>query len=94
MTAKRVYFSLVCLPRDKGGLIAIGGYFNGNYVDVVESLAGEDVTGWRWLALLTLPLSSTCGGVYFKQRILAVLRFQTCFLLIPRPLEDLANGSP
>ncbi len=68
MTAKRLNFSLVCLPPDKVGLIAIGGY-NGKYIDVVESLAGEDSTEWRRLAPLPLPLNSR-GGVYFKQRIL------------------------
>ncbi len=64
MTAKRQNFSLVCLPPDEGGLIAIGGY-NGNYIDVVECLAGEGATEWR-------RLSSPGGGVYFKQRILVI----------------------
>ncbi len=71
MTAKRAGFSLVCLPPDEGGLIAIGGY-NGNPIDVVESLDGEGATEWRRLAPLPLPLASPGGGVYFKQRILVV----------------------
>ncbi len=70
MTAKRQNFSLVSLPPDEGGLIAIGG-FNGNRIDVVESLDGEGATEWRRLAPLPLPLSSRTG-VYFKQRILVV----------------------
>ncbi len=70
MTAKRQNFSLVCLPPDEGGLIAIGGY-NGNFIDVVECLDIEDATEWRRLAPLPLPLNSR-GGVYFKQRILVV----------------------
>ncbi len=64
MTAKRENFSLVSLPPDEGGLIAIGGY-----IDVVECLDGEVATEWRRLAPLPLPLASR-GGVYFKQRIL------------------------
>ncbi len=64
MTAKRQAFSLVCLPPDEVGLIAIGG-FNGDRIDVVESLDGEGATEWRRLAPLPLPLSSR-GGVYFK----------------------------
>ncbi len=71
MRAKRWYFSLVCLPPDEGGLIAIGGC-NGNRIDVVESLDDEGATEWRGLAPLPIPLSSTCGGVYFKHRILVV----------------------
>ncbi len=71
MTAKRGYFSLVCLPPDDGGLIAIGGY-NCDYTDVVESLDGEGATEWRRLAPLPLPLDSLGGGVYFKQRVLVV----------------------
>ncbi len=71
MTAKRRNFSLVCLPPDEGGLIAIGGYNGDNYIDVVESLDGEGATEWRRLAPLPLPLQSR-GGVYFKQRILVV----------------------
>ncbi len=51
MTAKRRSFSLVCLPPDEGGLIAIGG-FNGNQIDVVECLDGEGATEWRRLAPL------------------------------------------
>ncbi len=72
MTAKRQNFSLVCLPPDEGGLIAIGGY-NGNQIDVVEVMmdAGEGATECRRLAPLPLPLYSR-GGVYFKQRILVV----------------------
>ncbi len=68
--AKRQNFSLVCLPPDEGGLIAIGGY-NGNPIDVVESLDGEGATEWRRLAPLPLPLSARTG-VYFKQGILVV----------------------
>ncbi len=46
---------------------------NGNYrIDVVECLGGESSTEWRQLAPLPTPLSSTCGGVYFKQRMLVV----------------------
>ncbi len=71
MTVKRGYFSLLCLPPDEGGLIAIGGY-NCDYTDVVESLDGEGATEWRRLASLPLPLDSLGGGVYFKQRILVV----------------------
>ncbi len=70
MTAKRQNFSLVSLPPDEGGLIAIGG-FNGDHIDVVECLDGEAVTGWRRLAPLPLSLSSR-GGVYFKQRVLVI----------------------
>ncbi len=70
MTAKRENFSLVCLPPDEGGLIAIGGY-NGNHIDVVESLDGEGATEWRQLAPLPLLLSSRTS-VCFKQRILVV----------------------
>ncbi len=72
MTAKRGYISLVCLPPQEGGLIAIGGY-NGNYrIDVAQCLDGEGDTEWCRLAPLPLPLSSTCGGVYFMQRILVI----------------------
>ncbi len=71
MTAKRGFLSLLCLPPDEGGLIAIGGY-NGNYLDVVECLDGEGAKEWRRLAPLPLPLASPGGGVYFKQRILFV----------------------
>ncbi len=63
-------FSLVCLPPDVGGLIAIGGN-NGDYIDVVESLSDERCMKWRHLAPLPIPLASR-GGVYFKQRILLV----------------------
>ncbi len=69
MTAKRQNFSLVCQPPGEGGLIAIGGYNNGNFLDVVECLHDEDATEWRRLAPLPLPLSSR-SGAYFKQRIL------------------------
>ncbi len=69
MTAKQRNFSLVSLPPDEGGLIAIGGY-NGKYIDVVKCLALEGATEWR-LAPLPLPLNSR-GGVYFKQRISVV----------------------
>ncbi len=75
MTAKRGWFSLLCLPPGEGGLIAIGGYnggYNADRIDVVESLDGEGATEWRRLAPLPLPLSSPGGGVYFKQRILVV----------------------
>ncbi len=68
MTSKRQNFSLICLPPNEGGLIAIGGYI-GDRIDVVESLDGEVATEWRPLAPLPLPLSSRTG-VYFKQRIL------------------------
>ncbi len=71
MTVKWRNFSLVCLPPDEGGLIAIGGYSNDNFIDVVEWLDGEGATEWRRLAPLPLPLNSR-GGVYFKQRILVV----------------------
>ncbi len=71
MTAKRRNFALVCLPPDEGGLIVIGG-FNGNQIDVVESLHGEGATEWRRLAPLPLPLSSPGGVVSFKKRILVV----------------------
>ncbi len=70
MMAKRQNLSLVCLPPNEGGLIAIGGY-NGGRIDVVECLGGEGATEWRRLAPLPLPLSSR-GGVYFKQRILVI----------------------
>ncbi len=70
MTTKRGYFSLICLPTDEGGLIAIGGY-NGDHIDVVECLTGDGAKKWRRLAPLPLPLSSRVG-VYFKQRILVV----------------------
>ncbi len=69
--AKRQNFSLVCLPPDEGGLIAIGGNINGDCIDVVECLDGEGATEWRRLAPLPLPLSSRTS-VYFKQRILVV----------------------
>ncbi len=72
MTAKRNNFSLVCLPPDEGGLIALGGYNGDNWLDVVESLDGEGATEWRRRAPLPLPLSSPGGGVYFKRRILVV----------------------
>ncbi len=72
LAAGRGHFSLVCLPPDEGGLIAIGGY-NGDHIDVVECLDGEGATEWRRLAPLPLPLvASPGGGVYFKQRILVV----------------------
>ncbi len=72
MTAKRAGFSLVCLPPDEGGLIAIGGYNGDSFIDVVECLDDEGATEWRRLAPLPLPLSSPGGGVYFKHRILVV----------------------
>ncbi len=70
MTAKRLNFSLVCLQTNESGLIAIGG-FNGDHIDAVEYLAGEDASEWRRLAPLPLPLSSR-GSVCFKQRVLVV----------------------
>ncbi len=70
--AERQNFSLVCLPPDEGGLIAIGGDNGNNRIDVAECLDGEGATEWRRLAPLPTPLSSTCGGVYFKQRILVI----------------------
>ncbi len=79
MTAKRQAFSLVCLPPDEGGLIAIGGY-NGEYIDVVECLTGEGATAWRRLAPLPFPIRSR-GGVYFKQRILVVGGLTTDYTL-------------
>ncbi len=51
-------------------LIAIGGH-NGDWLDVVECLDGEDATEWRRLAPLPFPLQSR-GCAYFKQRILVV----------------------
>ncbi len=71
MTAKRRNFSLVCLPPDEGGLIALGGY-NGDRIDVVESLDGEGATEWRRLAPLPLPLASPSGGAYLNKGILVV----------------------
>ncbi len=72
MTAKRGYISFVCLPPHEGGLISIGEY-NGNYrIDVAQCLDGVGDTEWCRLAPFSLPLSSTCGGVYFKQRILLI----------------------
>ncbi len=76
--------------------------YNGNYrIDVTECLDGEGDTEWRRLAPLPLPLCSTCGGVYFKQMILVIggdttgdAKISDMFNFIPRPLEDLANGSP
>ncbi len=50
MTAKRRNFSLVCLPPDEGGLIAIGGYDGNKFIDVVECLTGDGAKEWRWLA--------------------------------------------
>ncbi len=91
VTIKRVNFSLVCLPPDEGGLIAIKGYNNRGRIDVVECLAVEDATEWRWLARLPLTLASLGGGVY-KQRILVVGGSQRtvptpCLHLHPRPQE-------
>ncbi len=71
MTAKRRSFSLVCLPPDEGGLIAIGGYNGVNCIDVVECLDSEGATEWWRLTHLHLPLS-TRAGVNFKQKILVV----------------------
>ncbi len=70
MTTPRQAFSLVCLPPDEGGLIAIGGS-NGDQIDVVECLIGEGAPQWRRLAPLPFPCASR-GAVYFKQRILIV----------------------
>ncbi len=73
MTVKRGLFSLICLPPDEGGLIAVGGFCVHDLpTDVVECLAGEGATEWWRLAPLPLPLGSPGGGVYFKQRILLV----------------------
>ncbi len=72
MTAKRRNFSLVCLPPNEGGLIALCGYNGDNFIDVVESLDGEGATEWRRLAPLPLPLAYPGGGAYFKHRILVV----------------------
>ncbi len=72
MTEKRGYISLVCLPPDEGALSAIGGYNASNRIHVAECLDAEGDTEWRRLAPLPLPLSSTCVGVYFKQRILVI----------------------
>ncbi len=69
MTARRSDFILICLPPNEGGLLAIGGY-TGDRINVVECLGGEGATEWRRLAPLPLPLASTCGGTYFKQRVL------------------------
>ncbi len=71
MTAKRGYISLVCLPPDEGALIAIGRYNGTNRIDVAECLDAEGDTEWRRLAPRPSPLSS-CGGVYFNQRILVI----------------------
>ncbi len=76
MTTARQDITLVCLPPDEGGLIAIGGYNCDNCLDVVESLDGEGATKWRRLAPLPLPLTSL-GGVYFKQKILVVGGYTT-----------------
>ncbi len=40
MTAKWYHFSLVCLPPNEGGLVAIGGFSSPPFIDVVESLDG------------------------------------------------------
>ncbi len=77
MTARRSDFSLVCLPPDEGGLIAIGGYNNRGHIDVVECLDGEAANDWRLLAPLPLPYHSR-GGVYFKHRILLFGRYRRC----------------
>ncbi len=53
MTAKRQNFSMICLPPDEGGLIAIGGY-NGDYIDVVESLDVVGATDWQFIKLFKL----------------------------------------
>ncbi len=98
MTAKRENFSLVCLPPDEEGLIAKGGY-NGDYIDVVECLTGEGATEWWRLAPLPLNLNS-CGGVYFKQRILLVggqatgyTETSATLAFHPQQTEALAIGS-
>ncbi len=70
MTVRRRCFSLVCLPSDEGGLIAIGGYNGNNRIDVVECLGGEGATEWRRLAPLPSTLACPHGCVYFKERIL------------------------
>ncbi len=60
MTAKRCEFSLVCLPPDEGGLIAIGGY-NGNPFDVAECLDVEGATEWRLAHLHVGVFTSNTG---------------------------------
>ncbi len=81
--------------------MAIGGYNGANFIDVVVCLDGEGATEWRRLAPLPTPLSSTCGGVYFKQRILVAggettgrAKTSATLALTPPTLEDLANGLP
>ncbi len=95
MTAKRMDFSLVCLPPDEGGLIGAGGYLN------VECLDGDGATEWRRLAPLPVPLCSPGGGVYFQQKILVAgdcrtgsKRSSATLAFHPPTQEALANGSP
>ncbi len=68
MKTPRQNLALVCLPSG-GGLVAIGGYSKGNYLDVVEGLLGDSANNWRPLAPLPTPLSLR-GAVFFRQRIL------------------------
>ncbi len=95
MTAKRGHFSLVCLPPHEGGLIAIGGY-NGDFIDVVECLDGEDAADWRRLTPLPLPLASPCVCAFSLSGVehRAMPKPQPLLHLLPRPQEALANGSP
>ncbi len=67
METARQNVALVCLPFG-GGLVAIGGYCNGSYLDVVEGLFGEDMHNWRPLAPLPTPLAVRTA-VFFRQRI-------------------------
>ncbi len=96
MTTPRQAFSLVCLPPDEGGLIAIGG-FNGDQIDVVECLIGGGATQWRRLAPLPFPCASR-AAVYFMERILVVggqttnNTLQTCLHFLLRLRVALANG--
>ncbi len=68
METRRANLALVCLPSG-GGLVAIGGYCNGNYLDVVEGLMGDSANNWRPLAPLPTPLHLR-AAVLFRQRIL------------------------
>ncbi len=100
MTAKRQNFSLVCLPPDEGGLIAIGGYIGG-HIDVVESLDGVGATEWRRLAplpdlcLLRVVVFTSSRGFWLwgvPQRVMHTP--QPRLHLLPQPQEALDNGSP
>ncbi len=101
MTEKRGYFSLVCLPPDEGGLVAIGGYSgNDKFIDVVEWLDGEGTSEWRRLASLPLPLASrvafTSSRGFWLLEVTqrAVPPPQPPLHLLPRQREALANGLP